>query len=164
MLLANLVSILQPLACHREKIGIVIKDRAERLSGIDIVADFGVDLYAYAIIDLRIHQAAAGAQMHGRMSDRLSINRGDIAGMRSIDLFFRARLRQQREIVNHVRVAALRDQTTNKLIFDNQKLVYRGEYELAEDPRSFFNEEDPAVERLARDFARSLLTNAMEGF
>jgi hypothetical protein len=58
----------------------------------------------------------------------------------------------------------MRDQTNNKVIYENQKLVFRGEYELSDDPRSFFNEEDPAVERLAKDFAKSVLSTVMEGF
>ena len=58
----------------------------------------------------------------------------------------------------------MRDQTTNKVLFDNQRLVFRGEYELSDDPSSFFNEEDPAVDRLARDFAKSVLSTVMEGF
>jgi hypothetical protein len=58
----------------------------------------------------------------------------------------------------------VRDQTANKVIFDNQRIVFRGEYELSDDPRSFFSEEDPAVDRLARDFAKSVLSTVMEGF
>lgn len=58
----------------------------------------------------------------------------------------------------------MRDQTKNKVIFENQRIVFRGEYELSDDPRSFFNEEDPAVDRIARDFARSVYSTVMEGF
>jgi hypothetical protein len=58
----------------------------------------------------------------------------------------------------------IRDQTKNKIIFDNQNYVFRGEYEVTGDPQSYFNEEAPATDRLARDFARSLMTTIMEGF
>ncbi|MCS7081102.1 MAG: LPS assembly lipoprotein LptE [Chloracidobacterium sp.] len=58
----------------------------------------------------------------------------------------------------------LRDQTRNHILFDNPNLEFRGEYEFSSDPRSFFNEEDPAVERLARDFARSVVTTMLERF
>ena len=59
----------------------------------------------------------------------------------------------------------VRDQTENRVLYDNQNFVFRGEYEFANDPRNFFNEEDPAVERMARNFAESIvstLTNAIE--
>lgn len=58
----------------------------------------------------------------------------------------------------------VRDQTKNKVLYDNQNLVFRNEYEISGDPRTFFNEEGPAVERIARDFARSVLTTILEGF
>jgi len=59
----------------------------------------------------------------------------------------------------------VRDQTQNRVLYDNQNFVFRGEYEFANDPRNFFNEEDPAVQRMARSFAESIvstLINAIE--
>jgi len=60
---------------------------------------------------------------------------------------------------------SVRDQTENRVLYDNQNFVFRGEYEFANDPRNFFNEEDPAVQRMARNFAESIvstLTNAIQ--
>jgi len=59
----------------------------------------------------------------------------------------------------------VRDQTENRVLYDNQNFVFRGEYEFASDPRSFFNEEDPAIFRMSRSFAESIvstLINAVE--
>ena len=59
----------------------------------------------------------------------------------------------------------VRDQISNRVLYDNQNFGFRGEYEFANDPRNFFNEEDPAVQRMARSFAESIvstLTNAIE--
>jgi hypothetical protein len=59
----------------------------------------------------------------------------------------------------------VRDQTENRVLYDNQNFVFRGEFEFANDPRNFFNEEDPAVQRMARNFAESIvstLTNAIQ--
>ena len=59
----------------------------------------------------------------------------------------------------------VRDQTENRVLYDNQSYVFRGEYEFANDPRNFFSEEDPAVQRMARSFAESIvstLINAVE--
>src|SRR5262249_43605803 len=58
----------------------------------------------------------------------------------------------------------IRDQTRNKIIFDNQNYVFRGEYEISVDPKSFYNEEGPAADRIARDFARSVMSTILEGF
>ncbi|HYH84057.1 MAG TPA: LptE family protein [Pyrinomonadaceae bacterium] len=58
----------------------------------------------------------------------------------------------------------VRDQVTNRVLYDNQDYVFRGEFEFTDDPRSFFNEEDPAVQRLARSFADSLVSTLINGF
>ena len=52
----------------------------------------------------------------------------------------------------------VRDQTENRVLYDNQNFVFRGEYEFGSDPRSFFNEEDPAVLRMSRNFAESIVS------
>ncbi|WP_157770815.1 LPS assembly lipoprotein LptE [Pyrinomonas methylaliphatogenes] len=58
----------------------------------------------------------------------------------------------------------VRDQKANKVLYDNQNYVFRGEFEFAQDPRVFFNEEDAAVDRIARSFAESLVSTLVNGF
>lgn len=58
----------------------------------------------------------------------------------------------------------VRDQTKNKILYDNQNFVFRDQYEISTDPQQFFSEEGPAVERVARDFAKSVMTLLLEGF
>ncbi len=58
----------------------------------------------------------------------------------------------------------VRDQVENRVLYDNQNYVFRGEFEFANDPRSYFNEEDPAVQRLARSFAESIVSVLVNGF
>ncbi|MBO0719269.1 MAG: LptE family protein [Blastocatellia bacterium] len=58
----------------------------------------------------------------------------------------------------------IRDQVKNKVIFDNENFAFRGEYEISGDPATYFNEEGPAVDRMAKDFAKSVMTTIMEGF
>jgi outer membrane lipopolysaccharide assembly protein LptE/RlpB len=58
----------------------------------------------------------------------------------------------------------VRDQHENKVLYDNQNFVFRGEFEFADDPRTFFNEEDPAVQRMARNFAESIVSTLINGF
>jgi hypothetical protein len=57
----------------------------------------------------------------------------------------------------------IRDLRDNKILYDNQNLVFRDSFEFSEDPRSFFNEEDPAVERMARAFAESVVSTIVNG-
>ncbi len=58
----------------------------------------------------------------------------------------------------------VRDQHENRVLYDNQNFVFRGEFEFANDPRNFFNEEDPAVQRMARSFAESIVSTLINGF
>jgi hypothetical protein len=58
----------------------------------------------------------------------------------------------------------IRDQVQNRVLYDNENYVFHGEYEFANDPRSFFNEEDPAVMRMAHSFAESLVSTLVNGF
>jgi len=62
-----------------------------------------------------------------------------------------------------VAAITLRIQKPPKVVFDNQRMVFRGEFELSDDPESFFNEEDPAVDRIARAFATSVVSTILEG-
>lgn len=50
------------------------------------------------------------------------------------------------------------------VLFDNPNYVFREEYQISSQVSSFFEEESPALDRLSRDFARSLVSNILEGF
>jgi outer membrane lipopolysaccharide assembly protein LptE/RlpB len=50
------------------------------------------------------------------------------------------------------------------LLFENPNYVFREEYQISSQVSSFFEEESPAVDRLSRDFARSLVSTILEGF
>lgn len=58
----------------------------------------------------------------------------------------------------------VRDQIENRVIYDNQNYVFRGDFEFSDDPRAYFNEEDPAVQRMARSFAESVVSTLVNGF
>ena len=57
----------------------------------------------------------------------------------------------------------VRDLRSHKILFENPRMDFEGEYELSDDPQSFFNEENPAVDRIAKDFAQTIVSTIMEG-
>src|SRR5687768_6520196 len=57
----------------------------------------------------------------------------------------------------------IRDLKADKILYDNQNFIFRDSFEFSSDPRSFFNEEDPAVERMARAFAESVVSTIVNG-
>jgi len=65
--------------------------------------------------------------------------------------------------VTIVAAVTIRDLDANKILYDNQNFIFRDSFEFSDDPRSFFNEEDPAVERMARAFAESVVSTIVNG-
>lgn len=58
----------------------------------------------------------------------------------------------------------LRDTTTQKLLFENNNFYFREEFEISRGSREFFPEEGPAMDRLAREFSRTLVSSILEAF
>ena len=65
--------------------------------------------------------------------------------------------------VTIVSAVTIRDLKENKILYDNQNFIFRDSFEFSADPNSFFNEEDPAVERMARAFAESVVSTIVNG-
>ena len=55
----------------------------------------------------------------------------------------------------HTKVELI-DNKTGKPVYKNDDMVFRDEYQISTDAREFFEEQDPALERMARDFAAQL--------
>lgn len=51
-----------------------------------------------------------------------------------------------------------------KVLYENQNYQFREQYQISREISSFFEEESPAVDRLSRDFARTLVSNILEAY
>ncbi len=51
-----------------------------------------------------------------------------------------------------------------KVLYDNPSYVFRDQYQLTNDLSSFFEEDTPTMQRMSRDFARTLVSNILEDF
>jgi len=51
-----------------------------------------------------------------------------------------------------------------KVLFDNPNYSFHDQYQISSDVNSFFEEETPAADRLSQNFARTLVSNILEGF
>ncbi len=51
-----------------------------------------------------------------------------------------------------------------KALFEQSNYVFREQYQVSRELSSFFEEESPALQRLSRDFARTLVSNILEAF
>jgi len=53
---------------------------------------------------------------------------------------------------------------SQKVLFHSGNFIFRNEYELSTDVKTFFEEQDPALDRLAKDFAQKLVAAVLENF
>jgi outer membrane lipopolysaccharide assembly protein LptE/RlpB len=51
-----------------------------------------------------------------------------------------------------------------RVLYQNPAYLFREQYEVSQDLASFFEEDSPAFRRLSQDFARTLVSNILEGF
>lgn len=58
----------------------------------------------------------------------------------------------------------LTEAATDKVLFHTDNFLFRNEYELSTDIKSFFEEQDPALDRMAQDFAKRLVAAVTENF
>jgi outer membrane lipopolysaccharide assembly protein LptE/RlpB len=63
----------------------------------------------------------------------------------------------------HTKVELI-DNQSQKTVYQNNDMVFRDEYQISADVQSFFEEQDPALERMSRDFASQLVSNVTENF
>ncbi len=51
-----------------------------------------------------------------------------------------------------------------KVLFENPNYTFRDQYQISADLNSFFEEDSPAMQRISRDLARTLVSNVLEAF
>ena len=51
-----------------------------------------------------------------------------------------------------------------RVLFENLNYTFREQYQVSANAASFFSEETPALQRMSRDFARTLVSDILEGF
>jgi len=88
---------------------------------------------------------------------------GEVIDFRSTPVIFSGGAGSTYLITVRLKVS-LKDLTTKKLLYENNNFDFREEFEISRDPTVFFPEEGPAVDRLARDFSKSLVSSVLEAF
>lgn len=63
----------------------------------------------------------------------------------------------------HLKVR-LEERDTKKILYRNDDYLFREAYEVSTDPATFFDEQSPALDRMAKDFASRLVADVVENF
>ena len=58
----------------------------------------------------------------------------------------------------------LEERESGKILYHTDNFLFRNEYELSTDVKSFFEEQDPALDRVAQDFATRLVAAVTENY
>lgn len=94
---------------------------------------------------------------------------GEITGITIAPASFTTQQQASRYVIMLTAKIEFRDLKTDKVLWENPALVFREEYEAASgtsalDPNAFFGQESNAVERVATDFARTVVSAILEAF
>ena len=63
----------------------------------------------------------------------------------------------------HTKVEMI-DSKTQKPVYENDDMIFRDEYQISTDVKSFFEQQDPALERMSHDLASHLVAGVLENF
>jgi outer membrane lipopolysaccharide assembly protein LptE/RlpB len=90
---------------------------------------------------------------------------GEVVSIETSPVLFNATTGQVTTMVVtiHTKVSLV-DNKTQKVVYHNDDVVFRDQYQISTDVQSFFQEEGPAIERMSRDFATQLVSNVTENF
>jgi outer membrane lipopolysaccharide assembly protein LptE/RlpB len=89
---------------------------------------------------------------------------GAVTGIETSPVLFDASTGRATTLVISVRLQAVLADHAGRVVWRNDDFLFREQYELSTDVASFFDESEPALDRLARDFAASLVSAILEDF
>ena len=94
---------------------------------------------------------------------------GEITALSVAPASFTDQQQASRYVATIVAKLQFRDLKTNNVLWENPSLVFREEYDAAQgtnalDPNAFFGQEANALDRVAAEFARSVVNSILEAF
>ena len=91
--------------------------------------------------------------------------RGKVVSLEAVPLLFDTKTGRATTMLVTVKCQITLAQTdTQKVLFHTANFIFREKYEISTDVKSFFEEQDPALDRLARDFAQRLVAAVTENY
>jgi outer membrane lipopolysaccharide assembly protein LptE/RlpB len=94
-----------------------------------------------------------------------AVLRGEVTSIESNTVLFDTATGRATALLVTVRLKVqLEEKDTKNVLYRNDNFVFREQYEISTDVNSFFEEQDPALDRLARDFASRLVAAILENF
>ncbi len=94
-----------------------------------------------------------------------AVLRGKVLSLEAVPLLFDTKTGRATNMLITVKCeVTLEERESGKILYHSDNFLFRNEYELSTDVKSFFEEQDPALDRLAHDFAARLVAAVTENF
>jgi hypothetical protein len=94
-----------------------------------------------------------------------AVLRGKVLSVETLPLLFDTATGRATTMLITVKCeVSFEERETGKVLYHTENFLFRNQYEISTDVKSFFEEQDPALDRLARDFASRLVTAITENF
>jgi outer membrane lipopolysaccharide assembly protein LptE/RlpB len=102
--------------------------------------------------------------IHQSSADADAVLKGTVLSATSNPLAYDSQTGRAASALVTVNIQVTLTDRGGKVLFQNPNYVFRDQYELSRDLNSFFQEDSPAMDRLSRDFARTLVANILESY
>jgi outer membrane lipopolysaccharide assembly protein LptE/RlpB len=124
--------------------------RVEQMLTASVVREFTTRTHYHILND---PSEAADATLHGT-----------VISTSATPLTYNSATGQAASVLVVVSVKVSLTDRQGKVLYENPSYLFREQYEVSQDLTSFFEEDSPAYRRLSQDFARTLVSNILEGF
>jgi outer membrane lipopolysaccharide assembly protein LptE/RlpB len=94
-----------------------------------------------------------------------AVLKGKVVSLEAVPLLFDTTSGRATTMLVTMKCDITLTQTSNdKVLYHTDNFVFRSEYEISTDVTSFFSEQDPALDRVAKDFAQRLVAAVVENY
>jgi outer membrane lipopolysaccharide assembly protein LptE/RlpB len=94
-----------------------------------------------------------------------AVLRGKVVSLEALPLLFDTTTGRATTMLVTVKCeVSFTESATQKVLFHTDNFIFRNQYEVSTDLKSFFEEQDPALDRLAQDFAQRLVAAVTENY
>ena len=102
--------------------------------------------------------------IHEAQPDADAVLRGTVLSATASPLAYDSKTGRAASVLVTVSMQVTLTDRDGKVLFQNPSYLFHEQYELSRDLSSFFEEDSSAMDRLSRDFARTLVANILEGY
>src|SRR6184192_2787298 len=94
-----------------------------------------------------------------------AVLRGKVLSLEAVPLLFDTSTGRATTMLVTVKCeVSFEERDTGKILYHTDNFLFRNQYEISTDVKSFFEEQDPALDRLAQDFAARLVAAVTENY